>query len=96
MSWRVPFLRLLDLGQDVHQRAPELGERMVEQLQALRLAIAPPRPATEDEIDAQVEAAAREVARRTGEDYDRLDPFTQAVLRDTQRAAMTAAGIIPA
>lgn len=44
MSWREPLLRLLDLGQDVHQVAPALGEQMIEQLALLRQELAPAPP----------------------------------------------------
>lgn len=38
-DWRKILLRLLDLGQDVHQVAPALGGEMIEQVALLRLAI---------------------------------------------------------
>ena len=41
--------------------------------------------------EGMVERAARVVAKVAGEDFDQLGEFTQGVLMDTQRAALTAA-----
>jgi hypothetical protein len=39
-DWREPYRRLCDLGQDVHQVAPAIGDEIVEQLRLLRIALA--------------------------------------------------------
>lgn len=41
--------------------------------------------------EAMVERSARVVAEIAGEDFDKIGEFAQGVLRDTQRAALTAA-----
>lgn len=45
--------------------------------------------------EAMVEAAARVVAYRAGEDFDHVGEFTQGILLDTQRAALEAALAAP-
>jgi hypothetical protein len=43
-----------------------------------------------DARDAAIDASCRIVAADAGENFDMLDPFTQSVLRDTQKASIDA------
>lgn len=55
------------------------------------IAISIPPPSAPVVDDAMVERAARVVAQRVGENFDRIGEFAQTILLDTQRAALTAA-----